>query len=974
MITPSSQQRGVSLVEALVATAIMAIVIVAALTMYERGSTTFKRGLEAANMQQSTRVPFEKVVADLRMTGFDFDRDGTPSSAGQFQQPDEQIEFIGASAITIRGNFDYEAESTPCSATVTDNCDNGRETAYQSTQFPVVTTGNDEIVTFALVSNDPSKNTDSIQFYADISVPRRAYPGAGGAAESLVRIPGVDFSNANPPYTLERITLANDGSLIRVPVAKDVRSIRFQYYEDATGTKLLTDLASTPATIPAASYATAVGGLGAYDPATPATISEIHRLIRSKVQSIRVSLVGMNEQPEAVTVDLTDPIAPRYRKYRLDTLVVPRNYGRRGAKEQEYKAPGQPRITRVCYGYCGVVYIEWEAPIASSSTGAPDQYAILYDTSTASGFGNIQYSGNVLYGYVTLPDPSASYYFAVEAINSYGASISAPMGPYSAANATKPNAPGGLTATPEPGGSAINLTWQAPTTTASGSITCLSGTAPADLPTTEIKGWRIYRKSEYDSTWPTTPIINETTSVGAPSWNVLTGEVTFTDKTVANCVNYSYRVETVERCTLNTQNTSNNATDGISAPSNVATGRADSTTRPAAPGTPGITGTLVGTNHQMTLTWPAVQQDTATPPKAINVAKYVVHRTQLKIGVPRATYAVPSTVTVDPTTATFTPPDNPATVSWVDTQPTTAADGTAYSYEYQVAAVQCTSPEGDLSTAVRYPCAFNGGTTTMGISPATAIVEGSGTQASPWLIQPPADFTVSTTVGIRRIEAQISIGSGPTTSLGVQVTPTDNVTSASFAIPSLGTETATISVLLLDANGCTKSATYYLSEVANNCCLLPVSVDTSMRFVDSASRTVFYRLKNVCGEPLTVSTVTIRWNDAYTNGNPRVDVYLPSRLGQGPPPAASPSVQVVNGDTTGNITTSTGAATVTVPIDQTTSGDDYWIALVFSRDPISSASPPVTSICVAYRRTGIDLTNRTCRIEPSPSPTPDTCP
>lgn len=970
MITPASRERGVSLVEALVALAIMAIVIVAALMMYERGSSTFKRGLEAANMQQSTRVPFEKVVADLRMTGFDFDRDGTPSSAGQAQQPDEQIEFVGQSAITIRGNFDYDMESTPCSATVTDDCDNGREKAYESAQFPVVTTGNDEIVTFALVSEDPSKNTDSIQFYADTSVPRNAYPGGTGAAESLVRIPGVDLSNANPPYTLQRITLAEDGSLIRVPVAKDVRSLNFQYFEDATGTKALTDLATTPATIATGSYATAVGGLGAYDPATPTTISEVHRLIRSKVQSIRVSLVGMSEQPDAVTVDPTDTIAPRYRKYRLDSLVVARNYGRRGAKEQEYKAPGAPRITRACYGYCGVVYIEWEAPVSSASTGAPDQYAILYDTSTATGFGNIHYTGNVLYGYVTLPDPSASYYFAVEAINSYGASVSSPVGPFSVANATKPNAPSGLTATPVSGGGAITLSWQAPTSAATGGITCLSGSPPADLPSTEIKGWRVYRKSEFESSWPATPIINENTAVGAPNWNVLTSQVTFTDTTVANCVNYSYRVETVERCTLNSQNTTNNGSDGISNPSNIATGRADSTTKPAAPGTPSLTGTLAGANYAMTLTWPAVQQDTASPPKSINVAKYVIHRTQLKVGVPRATYAVPSTITVDPFTATFTP----ATVTWVDTQPTTASDGIGYYYEYQVAAVQCLSPESDLSTLVRYPCTFNGGTTTMGISPASAIVEGAGTAASPWLIQPTANFTVTTATGIRSIEAKISIGGGPATSLGTQVTPTDNVTSASFVIPALGTSTGVISVLLLDVNGCTKSATYYVSEVANNCCLMPVSVDTSMRFVDSASRTVFYRLKNVCGEALTVRGVTVRWDTNYTNGNPNIDVYLPSTLGQGPPPGTAPSVQVINNDTSGAITTGTGAATVTVPIDAASSTDDYWIAVIFSRDTISSSSPPITSICVTYRRTGIDTTDRICRIEPSPSPTPDTCP
>src|SRR5207248_4384899 len=97
-----------------------------------------------------------------------------------YEQPDEQIEYAGATALTMRGNFDYSVNP------VAD--DHGRETNLEGSQFPVVTTGNDEIVTYALVSDrapsGTAPNTQSVTFFADTNVPRNAYPG--GSAENQV--------------------------------------------------------------------------------------------------------------------------------------------------------------------------------------------------------------------------------------------------------------------------------------------------------------------------------------------------------------------------------------------------------------------------------------------------------------------------------------------------------------------------------------------------------------------------------------------------------------------------------------------------------------------------------------------------------------------------------------------------------------------------------------------------------------------
>ena len=123
---PSNSERGMSLIEVLIAITLFVIIILAALLLYDRSNRVFKTGVEAADTQQNTRVAFDKIATDLRMAGYDYDRDGVPagSSGGVnwFQQPDEQIEHAGVSSITIRANFDAE----------TSGHENGRETAQET--------------------------------------------------------------------------------------------------------------------------------------------------------------------------------------------------------------------------------------------------------------------------------------------------------------------------------------------------------------------------------------------------------------------------------------------------------------------------------------------------------------------------------------------------------------------------------------------------------------------------------------------------------------------------------------------------------------------------------------------------------------------------------------------------------------------------------------------------------------------------
>src|SRR5437588_309529 len=116
------RQRGFTLAEILVTTAIFAIIMIAALTVYDRSNQVFKQSTEAADLQQSTRIGFDKLVSDLRMAGFDYNRGGEPTGEGQVSQPDEQIEYAGPTAVIFRANFNYNVAAS---------AGNGLELSYE---------------------------------------------------------------------------------------------------------------------------------------------------------------------------------------------------------------------------------------------------------------------------------------------------------------------------------------------------------------------------------------------------------------------------------------------------------------------------------------------------------------------------------------------------------------------------------------------------------------------------------------------------------------------------------------------------------------------------------------------------------------------------------------------------------------------------------------------------------------------------
>src|SRR6266545_244762 len=578
---PHHNQRGFTLAEILVTTAIFAIIMLAALAVYDRSNQVFKTSTEAADMQQSTRIGFDKLVSDIRMAGFDYSRGGVPSQSWQATQPDEQIEYAGPTAVVFRANFNYNAAASQ---------GNGLEPALTPVNvdgqaiFPYVTTNNQEIIAYVLRSTNAAANTGSISFWVDTFQPRSGFPSnltpAPAAAnpsrpEAQVVINGIDTTNNNPPYTLYRVTVADalSGSL-GTPVAENIRSLDFSYYTDLNGTTVLTNMDGTAVTAArnadgstvATSNTGAIGGAGRYDPNNIGATTDFNdRIQRALISSVRVNLIGMNASPDLQGyTHPTETIASiqKYRQYALSSLIVPRNLGLTGFPEPNFNAPAPPSIVGMCYGHCGAPVIYWTPP---TSGGDVFSYRIEWDTNQLGAFTSGIDITDPNARSAIIPDDGASdvavtRYYRMEAINDNGQSPPSALWQVTAKNKTKPSPPNNFSGT---GGqpNSIPLRWDAPTTNASplNVLACDSAsgsTTAANIPAQEIIKYRVYRGTtlnfnpdagegvrvlDYDSA-SQPPIASPGSLV---NWTGAGGNSAFP---AANCVDYYYRVQALDRC------------------------------------------------------------------------------------------------------------------------------------------------------------------------------------------------------------------------------------------------------------------------------------------------------------------------------------------------------------------------------------------------------------------------------------------
>jgi len=1026
-------QRGYSLAEILVVMAVFTVIIIAALLIYDKSNKVFKQSVESSDMQQSTRVAFDKLVADIRLAGFDFDRDGIPfgslsanwtkttaytqgnlvqpvpanghvyvcttggTSGGtapawttgkndvvndsgvvwqetgnvQYQQPDEQIEYAGGQAITIRGNFNYETALGTCPAAgACKQCENGREQCLESSQFPLVTTSNQEIVTYALVSNsgNANANKDTITFYADTDVPRDVNAGTG-KKEKAVNITGVDLTNNYPPYTLYRYTLKDDGTPdTPVPIADNIRGLNFRYFTDTAASAIPDATGKTHEVgcgdATKCEVAALPLGTGQYDGGAPDTVIN-ERDTRAKIKSIRMTLVGMNPQQDLAYSD-TDTVAPHYRKLQLDTIIVPRNLGKHGMKEFTTTAPGAPTLKSICVGACAGTYATWTAP---GSGGDIDSYNIVYSPGDCSPspltYAVAEDQGKNLSGYASKVTPGTQYRFAVQAVNKYG-SVTSNCMVATPINKVKPaqipanglDASGGASNVYPGVPNAVQLYWP-PTTqnqSSNNQLSCIGGgnVDASTIPWAEKIYYRVKRGlfASFDPTSGSATTITDENSANQPGASGT--NLTITDSTAGNCISYYYKIETVNYCvkdpTYNQGGSTALAESGYTPAigGNGILGKAISNQTPAAP--TGLNQSAQNPSTQpcpavcdVTFRWLPVTSDTASPANPMNVGQY-----QLTVK--------------DETGAQFldtnTGNTSPFTVTGATSFQVHNMDA-SHTYTIWVNALSC-GVASALSAPITWPCVWAGGTISVG---AAASYGGDGLSAgTAWTINGQTNLVLTSTASDQSVDYTVT--NTQTSQVIFTNTVTGPGTSFLIPIPDLNGSNIPMRVRMTvyqAGGGCSKQVSrWVIDEPAPPCALLDeqtaVNQSPATHVATFSGSDVTVTLKNNSSDLLKIKKVIVKWDTNYANGN-----------------ATETLSNIIYPTASGTVTLPLGCSKPTLIADISSNAKDlaanssYTFTLDFNKNGVSAAM--LFSVCIEYQTPFGDI--KTCQIFPNANPCVD---
>jgi len=484
--------RGMTLIEVMVATAILVVAILIALTVYDAARNTFKKGENATVQQEAVRIGYDRLIADLRTLGLNTNPDGSNT------RPDEQLEVALDHAIIFRGDFDAEDATKK----------NDHEDDLAGGAFSVISTGNDEVVGYVL-SRPDGTGPDSITFQADVDDEPR------DGAVTTVTVNNVVLNPTSPPYTLYKISLDNNVAaccsgafIVRTPVVENVRSLAFQYF-DATST--------TPIAAPGSTETAAV------------------KAVRAGVTRFNVSLIGMTKDPDMNYTDQTDPAARKYRKFELRGDVVPRNMRMKGLQDlnSDSVPPSKPATPTLVAGHCGALIVSWTA---NPSGDGVAQYRVNYGPSSGVVSGTRSTAGSPLY--LDGLTPTATTYVSIQAQDASGnLSIKSNQANTVVTNINTPSPPTGVSATTDQA-NAVILNWS-PVTTNSASVPAADPLAPAIR---ELAGYRIYRGDTSGVTASGLAHANESV-VHGPS------APPFADTaTMINCHPFYYRVTAVDTC------------------------------------------------------------------------------------------------------------------------------------------------------------------------------------------------------------------------------------------------------------------------------------------------------------------------------------------------------------------------------------------------------------------------------------------
>ncbi len=779
-----ARERGFSLVEALLATAVLAIAVLIALFVYDAARKSFKKAENVTEQQQAVRIAFDRLTSDLRSAGYNTNPDGASN------RPDEQIEAAYDTAITLRADFNQSLE-----------------TALGGGAFQAVSTGNDEIVTYVLAKPDGS-SSGTLTFNADVQdVPRQ------GNVVS-VSIPNVSLLQANPPYTLYRITLnpdtstyGNSGFIVRTPLVDNVYSMTFKYY-DQNGVQLnpTFDLTTTSDDIGGAEAAAA-------------------KQKRTNIRRVAVDLVGVTRDPDLTGwTDTTDPYpaTQKKRKFELVSDIQPRNLGLKGVKDlqADVTPPSKPATPALHPGHCGGLVVTWNPNPSSDQVAS---YRVLYGTTSAASDGSTVTVTN--FAYIFGLTTGSTYYVKIEAIDAAGnVSPDSNVANATVTNTTTPKAISPLPTASTTLNGQIQLSWAAVTQNTSD----VAGD-PQTPTIRDLAGYRVYRSTSSGFTPAAGNRVADETLLKA------TNPTAWADAQVVNCRRYYYQMTAVDQCGLE------------SAASGEFSGRATTSVAPAAPQN---TGAYVAGPNRVSVKWQAVTQDTAGT--SITIQTYNIYRSGL--------VAIAS----DPNSASYSKVGTvtDGSTAWLDTAAPTVIPGTTFYYRI-TAADDCVN-ESVPSTPVAPQCAFTGtiqfttpanGSPVSGVVPTTAqVVGGSDTYTT-------ATFTfLSGVTGTATTQTVASpTGSPPTWTVNWIADPPGPYT---------------ITVVITNAAGCTASTS--IQVVAGptvGCCLgtnpgqtgTPTMIGCSPNTGSTKCTQLSYRMyNNTCLTSVAIETMNVTWTNGWT--------------------------------------------------------------------------------------------------------------
>ena len=650
-------EAGFTLIEMMLAATIFAIVAAVVFIFYTAAQKSYKAGENFSDQQQSTRVAFDRMVSDIRLAGFNTNPDGDTSRV------DEQVEGAWDTAVTVRGDFDFEDPA----ASVTP------EASLAGTVYNVVSTGNDEIVTYVLAKPGPV-GPDTLTIRVDPDKPR-------SKAVKTVTIPNVALVQNNPPYTLYRVTLADvagsfpsspqaSSSFVFEPVADNIKSMTFRYWPDS-GAELGPNTPTNSA-----------DDIGGDDAAI---------LTRAKIRKITVNLVGMTPNPDIDYVDATDATATtHYRKFDLTSDVNPENLGKTAIKDIDITPPPTPTNVSLVPGHCSGMLVKWDPPSISSGVttyalkywpnGSPASFGTTSVTYPHQEWGVVDYLGH---GFVSGLTGGASYCFQVQARDLAGnqsgwAPTTAPCA--TVAESTTPDAATGLTATGNGTltalDSQITLTWSEVKTNNS-ALTGDPNSIGGHTILRDAAGYKLYR----DVVSSFTP--NDATNMVANNTTLPVGALTWTDPNVANCQTYYYKVHAVDTCGV------------AGADSTFAGGQAVTTIAPSQP--TGLT-SAHPSKLVINLTWTAVTTKVNGTPDTINL--YKIYRVELPTGTSPASIS----------SGAYTLIGTANTNSYTDTLTNQLANdlNQGMSYFYAVSAADLCGNESIKSSPTEVFCQFAG--------------------------------------------------------------------------------------------------------------------------------------------------------------------------------------------------------------------------------------------------------------------------